>query len=108
MRFNPPSTRRTLEWLRSLKLPSIDQTILEANFQQFEELEAHIGAFTSKIAQEAVGRPDMKLLVGFTGINHYSPMLVASEIPVLKRLISYVRLASGTRESTEKTIHGQR
>jgi hypothetical protein len=40
--------------------------------------------------------------------DYYSPMLVASEIPIPKKLVSYVGLASGTRESVEKTIHRQR
>jgi transposase len=82
------------------------------NLQRLEELEAHIDAFTSKIAQEAVGRPDVKLLMGFTGIDYYSAMLIASEIgdvkrfPSAKKLVRYAGLAPGTRQSVDKTIHG--
>jgi transposase len=112
MRFNPPTPRKSLEWLRSLKLPSIHRTILEVNLQRLEELESHIDAFTSKISQEAVGRPYMKLLMGFTGIDHYSPTLLASEIadvkrfPSPKKVVSYTGVAPGTRHEAEKTIHG--
>jgi len=104
--------RRGREWLRSLNLPSIDQTILEVSLQRLEELEAHIDAFTDKIAQEAVENPQAKLLMSFTGIDYYSAMLLASEIgdvtrfPSAKKLVSYAGLAPGTRQSAEKTIHG--
>jgi transposase len=72
------------------------------NLQRLEEFEAHIDAFTSRIAQEAVSRPDVKLLMGFTGIDYYSAMLLASEIGDVKRfrsakkLVSYAGLAPGT------------
>ena len=104
--------KRGREWLRSLNLLGIDQTILEVNLQRLEELEAHIDAFTRKIAQEAVEKPEVRLLMGFTGIDYYSAMLLASEIgdvtrfPSAKKLVSYAGLAPGTRQSAEKTIHG--
>jgi len=100
------------EWLRSLNLPSIDQTILEVGLQRLEELEAHIDAFTDKIAQEAVEHPQAKLLMSFTGIDYYSAMLLASEIgdvtrfPSAKKLVRYAGLAPGTRQSADKTVHG--
>jgi transposase len=100
------------EWLRSLNLPSIDRTILDISLQRLEELEAHIDAFTGKIAQEAVENPQAKLLMSFTGIDYYSAMLLASEIgdvtrfPSAKKLVSYAGLAPGTRQSADKTIHG--
>jgi transposase len=80
------------EWLRSLKLPSIDQTIPEVNLQQLEELEAHIDAFTGKIAQEAIEKPEVKLLMGFTGVDYYSAMLLASEIGDVTRFPSAKKL----------------
>jgi len=100
------------EWIRTINLPDIDQTILDVNLQRLEELEAHIEAFTSKIAKEAITKPEVKLLMGFTGIDYYSAMLLASEIgditrfPSAKKLVSYAGLAPGTRQSADKTIHG--
>jgi len=100
------------EWLRSLNLPGIDQTILEVNLQRLEESEAHIDAFTHKIAQEAVEKPQVRLLMGFTGIDYYSAMLLASEIgdvkrfPSAKKLVSYAGLAPGIRQSADRTVHG--
>ena len=104
--------KKGLEWLRNLKLPSIDQTILEVNLQRLQELEAHIEAFTSKIAREAATKPEVKLLMGFTGIDYCSAMLLASEIGDItrfssaKKLVSYAGLAPGSRQSADKTIHG--
>jgi len=103
--------KRGREWLRSLKLPSIDQTILEVNLQRLE-LEAHIDAFTSKIAQEAYDKLEVKLLMGFTGVDYYSAMFLASEIgdvtrfPSAKKLVRYAELAPGIRQSADKTVHG--
>jgi transposase len=104
--------KRGREWLRTLQLPSIDQTILEVNLQRLQELEAHINSFTGKIAQEAYDKPEVKLLMGFTGVDYYSAMLLASEIgdvtrfPSAKKLVSYAGLAPGTRQSADKTVHG--
>jgi len=104
--------KKGMEWLRSLSLPSIDQTILEVSLQRLEELEVHIEAFTSKIAKEAIEKPEAKLLMGFTGIDYYSAMLLASEIGDIarfaspKKLVSYAGLAPGTRQSADRTIHG--
>jgi len=93
-------------------MPSIDKTTLEVNLQRLEELEAHINSLTGKIAQEAYDKPEVKLLMGFTGVDYYSAMLLASEIgdvkrfPSAKKLVSYAGLAPGTRQSADKTIHG--
>ena len=104
--------KKGMEWIRNLKLPNIDKTILEMNLQRLQELETHIEALTSQIAKEAITKPEVKFLMGFTGIDHYSAMLLASEIgditrsPSAKKLVSYAGLAPGTRQSADKTIHG--
>jgi transposase len=104
--------KKGLEWLKNLNLPGIDQTILNVNLQRLEELEAHIEAYTSQIANEAVKKPEVKLLMGFTGIDYYSAMLLANEIgdihrfPSAKKLVSYAGLAPGIRQSAHVTIHG--
>ncbi len=83
------------------------------NLKQLESLEESINSLTLKIAQEAVQRPDVKLLMGFTGIDYYSAMLLTSEMgPVTrfqsaKKLVSHAGLAPGTRQSAEHTFHGR-
>jgi len=101
------------EWLRNLQLSSIERTILDVNLKQLESLEESIATLTTKIAQEAIHRPDVKLLMGFTGIDYYSAMLLINEIgpvtrfPSAKKLVSYAGLAPGIRQSAEHTVHGR-
>jgi len=65
------------------------------------------------IAQEAISRPDVKLLMGITGIDYYSAMFLINEMgpvtryPCAKKLVSYVGLAPGIRQSADHTIHGR-
>ncbi len=101
------------EWLRSIQLTPVDRTILDVDLRQLQSLEESINDLTVKIAQEAITRPDVKLLMGFTGIDYYSAMLVLSEMgpvtrfPTAKKLVSYAGLAPGTRQSAEHTFHGR-
>ena len=101
------------EWLRNLQLPAIERTILDVNLKQLESLEESIATLTVKIAQEVINRPDVKLLMGFTGIDYYSAMLLINEIgpikrfPSAKKLVSYAGLAPGIRQSAEHTVHGR-
>jgi len=100
------------EWLRSLQLPSIEQTILNVEMKQLESLEEGINELTKKIAVEASMEPRAKLLMGFTGIDYYSAMLLLAEIgdikrfPSPKKLVAYAGLAPGIRSSANKTIRG--
>jgi len=100
------------EWLHNLQLPSIEKTILDVELKQLESLEKGIAELTMKIALEAVEEPRAKLLMGFTGIDYYSAMLLLAEIGDVKRfsspkkLVAYAGLAPGIRSSAGKTIHG--
>ncbi len=100
------------EWLRNLQIPSIEKTILDVELKQLESLEKGIAELTEKIALEAVEEPRAKLLMGFTGIDYYSAMLLLAEIGDVKRfsspkkLVAYAGLAPGMRSSAGKTIHG--
>jgi len=105
--------KRGLEWLRNLQLPPIERTILDVNLKQLQNLEESIHTLTVKIAQEAINRPDVKLLMGFTGIDYYSAMLLINEMgpitrfPSAKKLVSYAGLAPGIRQSADHTVHGR-
>jgi transposase len=101
------------EWLRNLQLLPIERTILDISLKQLQSLEESVETITVRIAQEAINRADVKLLMGFTGIDYYSAMLLLSEIgpitrfPSAKKLVSYAGLAPGIRQSAEHTIHGR-
>jgi transposase len=100
------------EWLRTLQLPPNEKIILTINLDQLESLEHAIDKLTTQIAKEAVDRPDVKLLIGFTGIDYYSAMLLINEIgdihrfPTADKLVSYAGLAPSQRQSADHTFHG--
>jgi transposase len=54
----------------------------------------------------------VKLLIGFTGIAHYSAILLLNEIgdvnrfPSADKLVSYAGLAPSQRQSADHTYHG--
>jgi transposase len=100
------------EWLRNLQLPPNEKIILDVNLDQLQSIEHAIDTLTTQIAREAVDRPDVKLLMGFTGIDYYSAMLLISEIgdinrfPTADKLVSYAGLAPSQRQSADHTFHG--
>lgn len=105
--------KRGRECLRTLPFSSIDRTILDVNLKHLQSLEESIQALTVQIAQEAINHPDVKLLMGFTGIDYYSAMLLINEMgpisrfPSAKKLVSYAGLAPGIRQSAGHTVHGR-
>jgi transposase len=100
------------EWLRGLQLPSTEKIILDVELRQLESLEGGIRTLTEKIAVEAAEEPRVRLLMGFTGIDYYSAMLLLAEIGEIKRfsspkkLVAYAGLAPGMRSSAGKTVRG--
>jgi hypothetical protein len=67
---------------------------------------------TEKIAVEAAEEPHVRLLMGFTGIDYYSAMLLLAEMGDIrpfsspKKLVAYAGLAPGMRSSAGKTTRG--
>jgi transposase len=100
------------EWLRNLQPSPSERTILDVNLQQLESIEQAIEKLTTQIAKEAIDRADVKLLMGFTGIDYYSAMLLINEIgdinrfPSADKLVSYAGLAPSQRQSADRTFHG--
>jgi transposase len=101
-----------LEWLAKLELPAGDRILLEVNLEQLNSLNHSITRLTESIAASAIENPEVKLLMGFTGIDYYSAMFLINEIgPVArfsspKKLVSYAGLAPSTRQSGNHTTHG--
>jgi transposase len=101
------------EWLRNLQLPPAERIILDVNLKQLQNLEESVQTLTVKIAQEAIHQPDVKLLMGFTGIDYYGAMLLITEMgpvtrfPSAKKLVSYAGLAPSIRQSANHTTHGR-
>jgi len=101
-----------LEWLSKLELPAGDRILLEVNLEQLNSLNHSIHRLNETIATSAVDNPEVKLLMGFTGIDYYSAMFLINEIgPVArfsspKKLVSYAGLAPSTHQSGNHTTHG--
>jgi transposase len=101
-----------LDWLHKLDLPPTDRTLLEVNLEQVASLNHSIDRLTETIASSAITNPEVKLLMGFTGIDYYSAMLLINEIgpiarfPSPKKLVSYAGLAPSTHQSGNHTTHG--
>jgi len=114
--YKPPYTdlfgKHGLEWLRRLELPNGDRMLLEVNLEQLTSLNNSIDKLTQSIATSAIMTPEVKLLMGFTGIDYYSAMLLLNEIgPIArfdspKKLVSYAGLAPSTHQSGNRTLHG--
>jgi len=106
------SGKHSLEWLSKLELPPGDRILLDINLEQLNTLNRSIERLTETIATSAVDNPEVKLLMGFTGIDYYSAMLLLNEIgPITrfaspKKLVSYAGLAPGIRQSGNHTTHG--
>jgi transposase len=101
-----------LEWLRKLELPAGDRILLEVNLEQLNSLNHSITRLTESIAASAIENPEVKLLMGFTGIDYYSAMFLINEIgpiarfPSPKKFVSYAGLAPSTHQSGDRTTHG--
>jgi transposase len=101
-----------LEWLSKLELPAGDRILLEVNLEQLNSLNHSITRLTESIAASAIENPEVKLLMGFTGIDYYSAMFLINEIgpiarfPSPKKLVSYAGLAPSTHQSGDRTTHG--
>ena len=114
--FKPPFTdlfgKHGLEWFQNLQLQPGDRTILTVNLEQLSSLNKSIDKLTENIATSAVDNPEVKLLMGFTGIDYYGAMLLLNEIgpiarfPSPKKLVSYAGLAPSTHQSGNITHHG--
>jgi transposase len=114
--LKPPFTdlfgKHGLEWLSEVQLQPGDRTILEVNLEQISSLNRSIDRLTESIAASAVDNPEVKLLMGFTGIDYYGAMLLLNEIgpiarfPSPKKLVSYAGLAPSTHQSGDYIVHG--
>ena len=72
-------------WLRSLKLSDNDQILLHEYVMQIEFLKTEIKDTESKISYQASKNESVKILMSMTGIDHFSAMLIASEIGDITR-----------------------
>jgi len=98
-------TKVGLEWLQSLGLPEIDRALLTSNLQALRNIESLIEENNLQIAKVALNDEKVNLLMGFTGIDYYTAVLLLYEIadvkrfPSPKKLISWAGLAPSLHQS---------
>ena len=104
--------KKGVQWLESLQLQDVDQTIMNTNLALLETLDEQIEAVTVEIAKTACNEEDIRILVTMPGIDFYSAMVIASEIGDVKRfptqwkLVAYAGLAPTQHQSGEYERRG--
>jgi transposase len=101
-----------LEWLRNLKLPSLDKLILDNHLTHLESLNEQTNRVNEEIHRKACEDKDVRLLLSLTGVDVYTALLIRSEIgsidrfPNYKKLVSWAGLAPSLHQSGNVEYHG--
>jgi transposase len=82
------------QWLKSLKLPSLDGLMLENHLTHLESLNLQISRVDEEITVKASLDCDVKLLLSLTGVDVYTALLIKSEVGSIDRFSSYKKLVS--------------
>jgi len=104
--------KRGTEWLRSLKLPSLDILMLSNHLDHIESLNKQIERIDEEIHSKASQDEDVKLLLSMTGIDIYTALLIRGEIGSIerfadyKKLVSWAGLAPSLHQSGRIEYHG--
>jgi transposase len=104
--------KQSLEWLRSLQLPTTDQQILQSSLRVNETLTEQIREMDIQIAKDATSEEKAKLLMTMPGVDYYAAMILLSEIGDVHRfssdekLVSWVGLAPQVHQSGETNWTG--
>jgi len=87
-------SKEGLEWLKSLKLSSIDDAVLKSDLVVLKALDEQIGYVESKIASIALKDPNVELLITMPGIDFYSAMVLSSEMGSIERFSTDKKLVA--------------
>jgi len=104
--------KRGMEWLKSVKLPSLDRLMLDNHMEHLESLRRQVEAVDREITVRASKDEYVKLLLSMTGVDVYSALLIRSEIGDIsrfssyKKLISWAGLAPSLHQSGSVEYHG--
>jgi transposase len=101
-----------MEWLRSLKLSSLDRLMLDNHLMHLDSLNMQVERVDAEITARATLDEDVRLLLSLTGVSVYTALLIKSEIGVIdrfpnyKKLISWAGLAPSLHQSGSVEYHG--
>lgn len=108
-----PFTKKGLEWLEGLELPSwVDQMLLRSYISVMRRLDRQLEAFNSKLASIAVCDEAVRLLMTIPGVDFLTALTIRSEVVDVKRfstpwkLVSYAGLAPTQRDSGGRLRRG--
>jgi len=97
--------KQGLEWLNNLDVPSNLRLILDTELSQLNNLNTNIERIDSEIASNASKDPRVERLMGFTGMDFYTAMVLIYEIgdvsrfPNPKKLVAWAGLAPSLHQS---------
>ena len=101
-----------MQWLRTIRLPSLDRLMLDNHLDHLESLKKQIHAVDQEIHAKASRDEDVRLLLSMTGVDIFTALLIRSEIgnisrfPEYKKLISWAGLAPSLHQSGSIEYHG--
>jgi transposase len=105
--------KKGLKWLKSLKLEGNDQVQLNNYINSIEFQNNEIVQIDKKVSSRAVSNEDVKIMMGMTGIDYFSAMLIMSEIGDITRFRSskqigfMVWIMSNCTSVRKLIIHGK-
>jgi transposase len=98
-------SKEGLEWLKGLKLSSVDDAVLKSDLGILRALDEQVGYVESKIASVALKDANVELLITMPGIDFYSAMVLSSEMGSVerfstdKKLVAWAGMAPSLRQS---------
>jgi transposase len=98
-------SKEGLEWLKGLKLSSVDDAVLKSDLGVLKVFDEQIGYVESEIASVALKDSNVELLITIPGIDFYSAMVLSSEIGSIgrfsadKKLVAWAGMAPSLRQS---------
>jgi len=98
-------SKEGLEWLKGLKLSSVDDAVLKSDLGILKALDEQVGYVESEIASVALKDPNVELLITVPGIDYYSAMVLSSEMGSVerfstdKKLVAWAGMAPSLRQS---------
>ena len=104
--------RSGIQWLKSLKLSSLDRLMLDNHLTHLGSLNVQVERVDAEITARVTLDEDVRLLLSLTGVSVYTALLIKSEIgsidrfPNYKKLISWAGLAPSLRQSGSVEYHG--
>ena len=98
-------SKEGLEWLKGLKLSSVDDAVLKSDLGILKALDEQVGYVESEIASIALKDPNVELLITMPGIDFYSAMVLSSEMGSIerfstdKKLVAWAGMAPSLHQS---------